>query len=55
MGKVGKRFVLLLDIDRVLSAADLLAGASGQGGPPGEGEFADAQAPAAQAKGARVP
>jgi purine-binding chemotaxis protein CheW len=55
MGKVGKRFVLLLDIDRVLAAADLLAGAAVQAGPPGEEEHAPAQDATTQAKEARVP
>ena len=55
MGKVGKRFVLLLDVDRVLSAADLLAGAALQAGPPGEEERGQAQDATAQAQEARVP
>jgi purine-binding chemotaxis protein CheW len=38
MGKVGKKFVLLLDIDRVLAAAELRAvpGAAGGAAPPEE-------------------
>jgi len=38
MGKVGKKFVLILDIDKVLSAPELLAAeAAGAAGPEGEG------------------
>jgi len=55
MGKVGKRFVLLLDIDRVLSAADLRAGAASPAGPPGEEEPTPAQDATTQAQEARVP
>jgi purine-binding chemotaxis protein CheW len=55
MGKVGKRFVLLLDIDRVLAAGELGAGVSNQAGPPGEGEVTQGQDAAAQAQEARLP
>ncbi len=35
MGKVGKRFVLLLDVDRVLSAAEILGATPGAAADPG--------------------
>jgi purine-binding chemotaxis protein CheW len=42
MGKIGKKFVLLLDIDRVLGAAELLAaGALGESVPDGEARQAE--------------
>jgi purine-binding chemotaxis protein CheW len=42
MGKVGKRFVLLLDIDRVLAAGELgAAGALGESVPDGEARQAE--------------
>jgi hypothetical protein len=55
MGKVGKRFVLLLDIDRVLSAAELAAGAAIPAGPPEEAGGGPGQDAPAQGKEARVP
>ena len=45
MGKLGEKFVLLLDVDRVLSASELLAAASIDAAAVGEG--ATASAPAA--------
>ena len=55
MGKVGKKFVLLLDIDRVLSAAELAAGAAIQAGPPEEAARGQGQDATAQVQEARVP
>jgi purine-binding chemotaxis protein CheW len=56
MGKAGKKFVLLLDIDKVLSADDLLAAADLQdAGTGAEGGLGPAEAgEAASAGGAAV-
>jgi purine-binding chemotaxis protein CheW len=51
MGKVGKKFVLLLDVDKVLAAPELLAAdALGATPPEGTGAAAEQLPPAAEAK-----
>jgi hypothetical protein len=44
MGKVGKKFVLILDVNTVLSAPELLA-AEAVGGTPSAGAGAEEQLP----------
>ena len=41
MGKVGKKFVLLLDVDRILAAPELQAAEAAATGPEGEGRLAE--------------
>jgi purine-binding chemotaxis protein CheW len=55
MGKIGKKFVLLLDIDRVLGAADVLPGLAAQPGAPGWEEGPQPQGETARGEEARVP